>query len=463
MNYFKFTCEHCGKDLRAQEDKRGKKARCPYCKNTVIIPCQSKATIPTARPAETTSEKISAKTSKKVASKAVAELGGTGVNVSPLRSFIVGLIIAAAFMVVILPFKGTYFHDLFWRRGWVPFVLVLLFGWSVAILVLKWLRHRRHRDVMLFDVLPNIIADTITAHNAEKFISHVRKLPVRASGSFMINRVLRGLEHFTARRNNGEVASLMNSQSDIDANAVESSYTLVRVFTWAIPILGFIGTVIGISAAVGGFSGELDSGADIEDLKAKLGTVTTGLGIAFDTTLVALVMSLIIAIPSHALQKSEDDLLNWVDEYCNENLLKRLDDGGGGASATGQLAPEVYSEIRQVQEKVTELHESQIAQMEHIAQTIHEQAEVVGQEAAANMETISERSKSAHTELSQSLTETTDRIHRCFTGLEEGMASLNRVLEKLGHEHVVVEVRKRGLFNWGALRKKNKGNGPSKA
>ena len=45
------------------------------------------------------------------------------------------------------------------------------------------------------------------------------------------------------------------------------------------------------------------------------------------TTLIALVMSLIVMFPTSSLQKMEEDLLNWVDEYCNENLLKRLDDG----------------------------------------------------------------------------------------------------------------------------------------
>ncbi|MFH1268221.1 MAG: hypothetical protein ABIK89_21080 [Planctomycetota bacterium] len=100
------------------------------------------------------------------------------------------------------------------------------------------------------------------------------------------------------------------------------------MFIWAIPILGFVGTVIGISASVGAFSGALESAQEISGLKDSLNDVTGGLATAFDTTLIALVMSMLVMFPSSSLQKAEEDLLNWVDEYCNENLLKRLQDGG---------------------------------------------------------------------------------------------------------------------------------------
>jgi hypothetical protein len=66
---------------------------------------------------------------------------------------------------------------------------------------------------------------------------------------------------------------------------VQSSYTLSNVFIWAIPILGFIGTVIGIGQAVGAFSGSLDQAQDISLLKKSLNDVTGGLATAFDTTL----------------------------------------------------------------------------------------------------------------------------------------------------------------------------------
>ena len=91
--------------------------------------------------------------------------------------------------------------------------------------------------------LPEEISKDITPSNAAQFIAHVRKLPVKMGESFLVNRVLRGLEHFDLLRNSGEVSGRLATQSEIDGNAVGSSYALIKVFVWAIPILGFIGTV----------------------------------------------------------------------------------------------------------------------------------------------------------------------------------------------------------------------------
>jgi hypothetical protein len=83
---------------------------------------------------------------------------------------------------------------------------------------------------------------------------------------------------------------------------------------------------------VGGFSDSVSAAADLEVMKDSIGTVTTGLGIAFDTTLLALVMSLFIMFPTSSLQKAEEDHLARVDEYCQSDLVARLDDDRGQSS-----------------------------------------------------------------------------------------------------------------------------------
>ena len=159
-----------------------------------------------------------------------------------------------------------------------------------------------------------------------------------------MNRLRKALEFFYIRQNNPEVASMITSQSDIDANKVAGSYSMVKVFLWAIPIMGFIGTVIGIGAAIGGFGAVLNSGDDSDDaaapaaavasadaskpadgekaeeadgdaeattaaasgppakkaegmdaIKGPLLDVLNSLGVAFDTTLLALVFSIILS------------------------------------------------------------------------------------------------------------------------------------------------------------------------
>lgn len=211
----------------------------------------------------------------------------------------------------------------------MQFAEVILATWAGAILFIKSRKLSAQRDSMFFDLLPESISTDITPSTVDAFIAHIRKLPVKSSESFLVNRVLRGLEHFGILGDSGEVAGRLATQSEIDGNAVSSSYALVKVFVWAIPILGFIGTVQGIGQAVGAFSATMSSAGDISALKDSFGTVTSGLGTAFDTTLLALVLSIFIMFPMSSIQKAEQGLLNWVDEYCNENLLKRIRDLGG--------------------------------------------------------------------------------------------------------------------------------------
>jgi len=200
--------------------------------------------------------------------------------------------------------------------------------WSITILIFKWRKFQKQQTSMLFDLLPESIGKDISQDNLAQFSKNVYDIPVDPGASFLIRRVMRGLEHYSVRGSSSEVGTMLSSQSELDNAAVGSSYSLLNVFIWAIPILGFIGTVQGLGDAVGGLSSSLEGAADVESIKKSLGGITGGLGVAFDTTLVALIMSLFLKFPASWLQKKEEDLLNWVEEYCNENLLKRLQDEG---------------------------------------------------------------------------------------------------------------------------------------
>ena len=91
-------------------------------------------------------------------------------------------------------------------------------------------------------------------------------------------------------------------------------------------IIGFIGTVQGLSTAVGSLN--MGDTADPEALKASLNSLTGGLGVAFDTTLLGLVLSMILSFPLAAVQKKEDEMLTLVDVFCTEKLLPKLNDTG---------------------------------------------------------------------------------------------------------------------------------------
>ncbi len=455
--YFKIKCPKCEKALTVREELAGRKCACPYCKTSIRIPQRSepsqdegaepgfpnldlKVDVSSAakgkgRGGKTRPSKPPTKPKQKREQPAAETAAGTwsdSSNVSLSKTGVIGVGVSIVFLAALFPFNQTAFGQLFWHRGWVPFVLTLLLFWSLAILVLKWRKLKRQRELMLLDVLPTELSKEITVDSLDKFEEHVRELPGEPGESFLINRVIRGLEHFRVRKNAAETVTMMESQSAIDANTVASSYSILRVFIWALPIMGFIGTVIGVSQAVASLGGSLESANDISVVKNSLNAVFAGLGTAFDTTLVALILSLLVKIPASALQKNEEDLVTWVDEYCNENLLKRLNDGregGGERDASGKVdTVAVRRAVESVMSAYQTQWKAQVAEMGRMAGQLQ-----------ATLTEVGNQAQSIQKQMADSVDGTSQAVQTHFAGIERGLAGLNSVLQRLGEQQVIVQ------------------------
>jgi hypothetical protein len=337
--------------------------------------------------------------------------------------------------------RETALGELFWDRGWVPFFTTFLMFWSASILILKWMQIKHQREAMLLDALPLELSEEITLDSLDLFVDHINELPGDTQDSFLINRVIRGIEHFRVRHSAAETVTMMESQSAIDANNVAGSYTLVKVFIWALPILGFIGTVIGVSAAVASLSGSMDSAEGPSGMKDALNDVFAGLATAFDTTLLALIMSMMVKIPASALQKSEEDLITAVDEYCNENLLRRLNDGQRNRRESNSNASPIA--FRDAFEAVIGNHQAELQKQLTLMNTAATQIQDNLNSVTEELSTMAKETAGLKSDLSGS-----------FEGLTQGLQGLNRVLGQLGEQTVVVQQlepeTRRGWFGFGS-------------
>lgn len=413
--YFETNCPHCSKRLKVAEEHQGKTALCPFCNQRIVLdhspqpevveqgafksqlwsdetPAASEDEFETAEENDSVVEldtEIREGNSEVrdqqpvVQHKYVGKPNGT--SVSLVAATAMGFVLMGIwYMAVVLPMHSTYLGELFLERGWVTYAIAYLACWTAATLMLKTRKLRRQQKSLLLDVLPAGISETIGPENVDRFHEHLKQLPGEPKHSFLISRVKRALEYFRARRNAEEVALMLNSQAELDAVSVESSYTMVKVFIWAIPILGFIGTVLGISGAVSGFSESIQTAQELDVIKSSLGAVTSHLAYAFDTTLVALVVSVLLMVPASSMQKREEDILSSVDGYCGEHLLQRLqrDQGDQGE---GQPLKDVVSEALQQ-------HEERLNQWSEQLRTI---GETVTGSVVAGWQTI-------HTQLQQS-------------------------------------------------------------
>jgi hypothetical protein len=116
---------------------------------------------------------------------------------------------------------------------------------------------------------------------------------------------------------------MQNSLYAVDANRSTGSYALVKVFLWAILILGFIGTVQGLALVVGNLSWE---DTNPEALKQAIKGLTGGLGMAFDTTLLGLILSMFISFLLALIQKQDEKALTMIDVFSSEKLLPKLNE-----------------------------------------------------------------------------------------------------------------------------------------
>jgi hypothetical protein len=151
-------------------------------------------------------------------------------------------------------------------------------------------------------------------------------------------RICRALEHFLASRDIKEVGDVLREESDADFALMESSYTPVKVSLWTIPILGFIGTVMGVSDAVGGFGDFLTGAKEVDQIKTALSEVTRGLSVAFDTTYVALILSVILMLIMSAVEKLERDQLYALEEYGQNRVVRTLAASAVAGERTSPMA-----------------------------------------------------------------------------------------------------------------------------
>lgn len=111
-----------------------------------------------------------------------------------------------------------------------------------------------------------------------------------------------------------QAVAVFNTSVDIISHRVDINYQMLRYLIWLIPTIGFIGTVVGITIALDG----------IDPIKPDLKAVTDRLGIAFYTTIVALIQSMIIFFLQNLVQKREESALNGAASYCLRNLINRM-------------------------------------------------------------------------------------------------------------------------------------------
>jgi hypothetical protein len=193
------------------------------------------------------------------------------------------------------------------------------FVWACLILQSRYREVWRQRQAFHLDLLPTEEGARILPEDARPLVRKVEQVTARRP-FILANMIRLGLGKFAISKSAPDVAEVVRNQADVESSRLVSTMGTVHYLAWAIPAIGFVGTVRGLAGAFGM--------AGITDMEMATFTrqATDQLKIAFDCTLVALMSSLVLMYLVHMVQRAEETLVVDAQEYCQEHLLLRLYD-----------------------------------------------------------------------------------------------------------------------------------------
>jgi biopolymer transport protein ExbB/TolQ len=242
-------------------------------------------------------------------------------SLTTVAAFAVGLPLAGGVLTLIHlgALAGTPLHH--YLSHAVEQVEVVMFCCAVSALGAKLWQNVGERRACRADVLPPWDGQPVPVAEAPTLLARLSRLPRSVQKSWLAHRVGAVLDFLASRGSANELDDHLRDLADGDAVALENSYALIRFITWAIPILGFLGTVLGITGAI--------NGVTPEKLEHNISEVTDGLALAFNATALALALTMITMFLSYLVDRLEQNVLGAVDEYAARHLAHRFERAGG--------------------------------------------------------------------------------------------------------------------------------------
>ena len=192
---------------------------------------------------------------------------------------------------------------------------VVLMFWAFAILGYKALGTHRQRTLLEQDLVLLGEDMRILPGDAREVARRVESLPDAARDGLLPRVIETALQRFEATQNIQDVSTAAREVCESESERLESELSIIRYIAWAIPSVGFIGTVRGIGDALG-----LAHKAAEGDITG----VTNALGVAFNSTFIALVISIVLMFFVHQLQLMQERLVLDTEAYADRYLIRHL-------------------------------------------------------------------------------------------------------------------------------------------
>ncbi len=191
----------------------------------------------------------------------------------------------------------------------------ILMFWALAIMGYKAREILRERNLLDMELVPIAEGMRILPEDTREFARQVQALPAERQRMLLPRALLNALRRFSSSRNIQDVSTSTNIVFESEADRLESELSMIRYISWAIPSIGFIGTVRGI--------GEALAQAD-KAVQGDIAGVTQSLGVAFNSTFIALLISIFLMFLVYQLQLLQERLVYDSQTYLDEKLIRHL-------------------------------------------------------------------------------------------------------------------------------------------
>ena len=187
--------------------------------------------------------------------------------------------------------------------------------WALATMALKSAGVARGRKLLGDDLLHLPDGMKILPEDTREYARQIEALPEGVRGQLLPRALKTALHRFGATRNIQDVSVAAHSICEVERDRLDSELGMVRFVAWAIPAIGFVGTVRGIGNSLQQAH---------KAVEGDVSGVVAGLGTSFNSTLVALSLSIIVMLVLHQVQLRQERLGLDVEEYIDSNVVQNL-------------------------------------------------------------------------------------------------------------------------------------------
>ncbi|HAK52686.1 MAG TPA: MotA/TolQ/ExbB proton channel family protein [Gammaproteobacteria bacterium] len=192
------------------------------------------------------------------------------------------------------------------------FILML---WAISLMGYKSLTSLRERKILEMDLIPVNQGTSILPEDTREYSRPIQALPENQQSYLLPRALLTALHRFRSTRNIQDVSNSVRAICESESERLDSELSMIRYIAWAIPSIGFLGTVRGIGQALGQAH---------KAVQGDIAGVTQSLGVAFNSTFVALLISIVVMFLMHYLQLTQERMVLDTEEYCDNRLIQHL-------------------------------------------------------------------------------------------------------------------------------------------